>query len=101
MPVVPRLASLEEVGGARRSAQDPLDGAGKGCRIRPMSSVDQAEKAVRELSANQLAEFRRWFLEFDAEVWDAEFEEDASSGKLDRLGEKALEDVRSGRSRPL
>jgi hypothetical protein len=66
-----------------------------------MSSVDQAEKAVRELSANQLAEFRRWFLKFDAEIWDAEFEEDARAGKLDRLGEKALEDVRSGRSRPL
>lgn len=66
-----------------------------------MSSVDQAEKAVRELSAAQLAEFRRWFYDFDAEVWDAEFEGDARDGKLDALGERALAEHRRGRTRPL
>jgi hypothetical protein len=66
-----------------------------------MSSIDQAEKAVRELSAEQLAEFRRWFFEFDAQVWDAEFEEDVRSGKLDELGEQALAEYRRGGTRPL
>jgi len=66
-----------------------------------MGSVDQVEKAVRRFSADQLAEFRRWFVEFDAEVWDAEFEQDARGGKLDELGENALAEYRLGRSRPL
>jgi len=66
-----------------------------------MSSVNEVEKAVRELSGAELAEFRRWFFEFDAQIWDAELEADAQKGRLDALGDQALEEFRSGRSRPL
>ncbi len=36
-------------------------------------------------------------LEADWEAWDKQLEEDIKAGKLDKLGEKALEDLRAGR----
>ncbi len=35
------------------------------------------------------------------EEWCKQFEEDVKAGKLDRLGEKALEDLRTGRCKDL
>jgi hypothetical protein len=43
-----------------------------------MRTINEVEQAVRDLSPEQLAEFRRWFAEFDARVWDAEFEGDVA-----------------------
>ncbi len=34
-------------------------------------SVHEIEAAVRELSADELATFRRWFFEFDAGGWQS------------------------------
>ena len=48
-----------------------------------MSAIDSLEHAVRQLSPEDLAAFRRWFLEFDAAAWDAQIEADARAGKLD------------------
>ncbi len=50
-----------------------------------MSTVEDIEKAVTNLSPDELARFRRWFEEFDAARFDAKIERDARSGKLDRL----------------
>ncbi len=36
-------------------------------------------------------------LEADWEAWDKQLEEDVNAGRLDSLGEKALEDLRAGR----
>lgn len=66
-----------------------------------MSSIDQAEKAVRDLTPEELAEFRRWFLEFDAAVWDVRYQADVSAGRLDAVAEEAISDLRQGRTRPL
>lgn len=66
-----------------------------------MSSIDEIERAVRDLPAEDLREFRRWFLEFDAQLWDRQIEQDAAGGKLDRLADEALEELRQGRTRPL
>lgn len=66
-----------------------------------MSKVDEIERAVRELTTEDLREFRRRFLQFDAERWDEQFEEDVMAGKLDRLGDETLGDLREGRTRPL
>ena len=41
------------------------------------------------------------FVEFDAEAWDRQLEEDIASGRLDKLGEEAIADLREGRTRPL
>jgi hypothetical protein len=58
-----------------------------------MTTVQEIESAVAHLPDPDLGEFRAWFVQFDAEAWDREFEEDAQSGKLDRLADKALADL--------
>ena len=62
-----------------------------------MSTVADIEAAVRELSKKDLSRFRDWFLEFDANAWDRQFEQDVGLGKLDSLAEEALSDLRAGR----
>lgn len=66
-----------------------------------MSQIDEIERAVRELSTEDLREFRRWFQEYDSKLWDQQIEEDVAAGKLDSLAEEALKDLREGRTRPL
>ena len=41
--------------------------------------------------------FRVWFAEFDAEVWDRQFEEDVAAGRLESLAEQALQHPSAGR----
>ena len=48
-------------------------------------TIQEIEQAITELSPEELAHFREWFEEFDAQVWDEQFERDARSGKLDNL----------------
>jgi hypothetical protein len=62
-----------------------------------MSTVQEIEKAVSQLSGPDLATFRAWFAEFDAEAWDRQFEEDVAAGRLDRLAQEALRDLQEGR----
>ncbi len=62
-----------------------------------MSTVNQIEHAVRGLAPQDLAAFRAWFAEFEAESWDRQMEEDAAAGRLDRLADEALRDLREGR----
>ena len=47
------------------------------------ATLETAEKAVANLSPAELAEFRKWFAEYDGELWDAQIEADARAGKLD------------------
>jgi hypothetical protein len=62
-----------------------------------VNTVEQIENAVRQLSATELAEFRKWFAEFDGALWDRQIEEDAAAGRLDALADEALADLREGR----
>ena len=66
-----------------------------------MVNVKSIEKAVESLPPSELAEFRRWFAEFDAAAWDQKIEKDAVSGKLDGLAAEALADYRAGPAREL
>lgn len=66
-----------------------------------MTRVEEIERAVRDLAPEDLRQFRRWFQEFDARVWDEELERDVEAGRLDSLAEEALEDLREGRTHPL
>ena len=66
-----------------------------------MTKIESLERQIRGLSAQELAEFRRWFAAFDAAVWDAQLEADAAAGKLDALADAAIADHRAGRSRKL
>jgi hypothetical protein len=62
-----------------------------------MSTIQQIEDAIRQLSLEELAAFRAWFAEFDAEEWDRQFESDVAAGRLNWLIEGARQDVREER----
>jgi hypothetical protein len=66
-----------------------------------MPDVKALEEAVRALAPTDLAEFRRWFAEFDSASWDRQLEADVTAGKLDALLAEAAEDHRSGQFRSL
>lgn len=66
-----------------------------------MANLEDIEKAVAELPADQFARFRAWFEELEASRFDHKIEDDAKAGKLDRLVEQALSDFRAGRTREL
>jgi hypothetical protein len=62
-----------------------------------MRTIQEIEEAVGRLSSEDLAAFRAWFAEFDATVWDRQFEEDVMAGRLDQFADQALQDLREGR----
>jgi hypothetical protein len=66
-----------------------------------MTEIEQLEQRVRSLSPEDLAKFRAWFLEFDADVWDRQIEADAKAGKLDTLVNEALAEYEAGRTTEL
>lgn len=66
-----------------------------------MRKVEEIEDQIRTLSDSELAEFRRWYEEFDALAWDEQFETDVRAGKLDALGEAARRAHKEGKSTKL
>ncbi|TCM58421.1 hypothetical protein C8J36_101322 [Rhizobium sp. PP-F2F-G48] len=66
-----------------------------------MSRLEHIEKSVTELSADELAEFARWFEDLQVKRWDERFETDATSGKLDALADAALLEFSAGQARRL
>ena len=66
-----------------------------------MTSVQAIEQAVQQLPAHELAEFSRWFAQFNEAVWDAQIEADAGAGKLDALAAEALAEYHNGTTREL
>jgi len=66
-----------------------------------MTKLQALEHEVRKLSSQDLAAFRRWFVEFDAAQWDQQIESDVRLGRLNALAEEALEAHRKGESREL
>ncbi len=63
-----------------------------------IGNVEKIESAVSVLSKQDLARFRHWFAEFDADAWDAQIEEDAASGRLESLAQEAIAEYQSGKS---
>lgn len=66
-----------------------------------MSTVKEIEEAIRNLPQDKLSELRVWFAEFDAVLWDEQIEGDVAAGRLDKLADEALDDLRQGRSTDL
>ena len=58
--------------------------------------IDQVQK----LPAKDRFELARWLREYEADLWDKQIEADIRAGKLDKLGEEALAELRAGRTRP-
>ena len=66
-----------------------------------MGTVAEIEQAVTRLSEKELANFRQWFDEYDARLWDMPLEADAQSGKFDKLAQQAVADFRAGKFKEL
>lgn len=66
-----------------------------------MTTIQALEQAVQQLPPQELAEFRRWFTQFDEAAWDAQIEADAVAGKLDALAAEAAAEYSSGKTREL
>ena len=57
----------------------------------------EIKTAMSNPSRAELAAFRKWFTEFEAEAWDKEIEEDVAAGRLDAIVREVDEDIRAGR----
>lgn len=66
-----------------------------------MTTIQAIEQAIQQLPAQELAEFRRWFTQFDEAAWDAQIEADAAAGKLDTLAAEAVAEYGKGKAREL
>ena len=64
-------------------------------------SLEELEKAVAQLPPEKLKEFRAWYEQFDAEMWDRQIDADIMDGKLDELAEAALSEHGKGKTRRL
>jgi hypothetical protein len=72
-----------------------------GLEVVSMTKVEELERAVASLTAEEYREFRRWFLESDRAKWDKQIEEGSRAGKLDFLVKKALQAKKDGKLREL
>ena len=54
-----------------------------------MSKVEEIERRVQNLSTEEFATFRDWFLELDNESWDKQIATDYRAGKFERLISRA------------
>lgn len=63
-----------------------------------MTKLERIEQSVAELAPDEMKAFTAWFEELKADLWDLQIEADAKAGKLDRLAEEALADLRAGRA---
>ena len=65
------------------------------------NTVDNIERQIEQLPAEQLKMFRSWYEQFDSKNWDHQIENDIRSGKLDAMAKAAIADHRAGRTKAL
>jgi hypothetical protein len=66
-----------------------------------MTKIEALEREVEKLSREELAAFREWFFEYDAEAWDREFEQDVTAGRLEKFAAEVLEEHRQGKTKEI
>ena len=66
-----------------------------------MSTVEEITAAIERLPADQVARVRAWLAEYAERLWDEQIKRDERDGRLDALIDRALEEHRAGRTRPL
>jgi len=66
-----------------------------------MSRIDDLENQIKDLAPEELADFRKWFQEYDSDAWDRQIEADVKAGRLDSLAEEALKQHQSGETSEL
>jgi len=66
-----------------------------------MRKIEDIEQDIEKLSKNELKSFRQWFVEYDAEAWDGQFQTDVGAGNLDDLADEAIKEYRAGKASEL
>lgn len=64
-------------------------------------SVKEIEKAITQLSPEELAELSAWLADYQAKVWDEQIERDLDAGRLDALLKEVDEEYEAGEAKPL
>ena len=60
-----------------------------------MSTIQEIEKAVENLTTDQYMRFRDWFENYEAMKWDKEIEDDINNGRFNKYERNATEDFKS------
>ena len=66
-----------------------------------MGKLKKVEEDVENLTPEELADFRKWFLAYDGAVWDQQIERDVKNGKLAESSKEALAEHKAGRTKEL
>jgi hypothetical protein len=66
-----------------------------------MSTVAEIKSAIKVLKPQETREVGDLVDELREELWDRQIDADVKAGRLDKLAEKALEDYRAGRIKPM
>ena len=64
-------------------------------------NVKEIEKAIVQLSTEELAELVDWIQNYQAQLWDRQIEEDLEAGRLDALLAEVDQEYETGLSQPL
>ncbi|GAB4034364.1 hypothetical protein [Spirosoma endophyticum] len=64
-------------------------------------SVQDIEKAAKELPVDELDGLVTRLFDFFNDRWDKQIESDAKAGRLDNLLSEAREEIRKGNTKPL
>jgi hypothetical protein len=62
-----------------------------------MGNISKLKADVEQPNSSEQAEFRAWFLERDAQAWDARIAADLAAGRLDELIAEGKADRAAGR----
>lgn len=66
-----------------------------------MSTVEQIESAMLNLSPQELSHLVDWVLDLDEQRWDDQIERDIASEKIDFLKQEVLSEIEVGNCRTL
>ncbi len=64
-------------------------------------SIQEIEAAITKLSAEDLAILAAWFVEYRAQTWDKQIEQDLDAGRLDALLAEVDAEYEAGQAKPL
>ena len=69
--------------------------------VQIMRVVERIEKEVKQMTREELAGLRDWFINFDSNIWDEQIEMDIKAGRLDALAIKAIKEHKLGKTREI
>jgi hypothetical protein len=66
-----------------------------------MTKLEKIEYDIASLNKADIKKISKWLDEYNADLWDKQIEDDAASGKLDKLVSAAKAQAAAGRVGPL